>query len=72
MRRASSNREKQPTLAQPLAQAARGLTESLCVALRVRSDKQLIDEGKITDQEFIADYYKKQDTIKTLREEYAR
>ena len=26
----------------------------------------------ITDQEFIADYYKKQDTIKTLREEYAR
>ena len=38
----------------------------------VRSDKQLIDEGMITDQEFIADYYKKQDTIKTLREEYAR
>ena len=30
----------------------------------------LIDEGKITDQEYISDYYKKQDTIKTLREEY--
>ena len=37
--------------------------------VRGRRDKQLIDEGKITDQQYIADYYKKQDTIKTLREQ---
>ena len=37
---------------------------------KLKSDKTLIDEGKITDPEFISDYYKKQDTIKTLREEY--
>ena len=36
----------------------------------LKSDKQLIDEGKITDPEYIADFYKKQDTIATLREEY--
>ena len=37
---------------------------------KLKSDKTLIDEGKITDPEYVADYYKKQDTIKTLREEY--
>jgi hypothetical protein len=35
---------------------------------KLKSDKQLIEEGKITDEEYIADFYKKQDTIKTLRE----
>lgn len=37
---------------------------------KLKSDKTLIDEGKITDPEFISDYYKKQDTIKELRETY--
>ena len=35
---------------------------------KLKSDKTLIEEGKITDPEFISDYYKKQDTIKELRE----
>jgi hypothetical protein len=37
---------------------------------KLKSEGVLIQEGRITDQEQIADYYKKQDTIKTLREEY--
>jgi len=37
---------------------------------KLKSDKVLIEEGRITDPEFISDYYKKQDTIKELREVY--
>ena len=36
----------------------------------LKSEGKLIEEGKITDQEVIANYYKKQDTIKALRDEY--
>ena len=36
----------------------------------LKSEGKLIEEGKITDQEIVANYYKKQDTIKALREDY--
>ena len=35
----------------------------------LKSEGKLIEEGKITDQEIVANYYKKQDTIKALRED---
>ena len=37
---------------------------------KLKSEGQLIEEGKVTDPEDVANYYKKQDTIKVLREEY--
>jgi len=37
---------------------------------KLKSDETLINEGKITDQAFISEFYKKQETIKTLRETY--
>jgi len=38
---------------------------------KLKDEGVLIAEGKITDQEMIDKYYKKQATIKTLREDYA-
>eukprot|EP00966_Prymnesium_polylepis_P011197 257782-Prymnesium_polylepis.3 len=38
---------------------------------KLKDEGVLIAEGKITDQEMIDNYYKKQATIKTLREDYA-
>ena len=38
---------------------------------KLKDEGTLIEEGKITDQEMIMDYHKKQATIKTLREGYA-
>ena len=37
---------------------------------KLKDEGTLISEGKITDPEEVANYYKKQDTIKVLREEY--
>ena len=38
---------------------------------KLKDEGQLIQEGRITDQEIVMDYYKKQATIKTLRGQYA-
>jgi len=37
---------------------------------KLKSEGQLVQEGLITDAEEVANYYKKQDTIKALRETY--
>jgi len=37
---------------------------------KLKDEGVLIDEGKINDQEMIENYYKKQATIKALRETY--
>ena len=37
---------------------------------KLKTEQALIEEGKITDPEIVANFYKKQQTIKVLREEY--
>lgn len=58
-------------VARPALPSDSGTHPEHFVQNKLKDEGTLIEEGKITDQEMIMDYHKKQATIKTLREGYA-